>query len=335
MACDESLNWIHASRNACAAQARLAQQQTSNPAAYDAYLRGRFAFRSRNKPSLQQAASYFQHAIDLDPNYALAYAGLADTLSVSAYQGILPPRTALPIADAAAQRALQLAPDRALVHVAWAYQLANWHRNLPAAVQETRNALKLDPNLADAHHALGEFLERSGRLEESLEERRIGLVLDPEWPVARTYFFFCLLHLGRFEEAERFTGDRPLAKAAVRVLQSRYQEAADLYGEDKGQDLPAVVPMRAAAYVGAGRRADAEAILRRQLEQRRTGYSSAWRIAAVYFLLGQRDQAFAWFDTALDEFDMSMNYMPTDPLFKPLHSDPRWQPLIRKLATPQ
>jgi TolB-like protein/DNA-binding winged helix-turn-helix (wHTH) protein/tetratricopeptide (TPR) repeat protein len=321
----------------------LGWQHSRNTSAYEAYLRGRFALRSRQPDKLRQAITYFQQAIDYDAKYALAYSGLADAYGVSTYYSIFPPKVSLPLADAAARQALRLAPELPQVHISMAYEQMNWHRNLAEAEREARRAIELGPTVSEAHHALAEVLLRQDRHAESLAERRIVLSLDPEWQAAQGAFGIELIFGRQFDEAERFVAQRRSpGSAAVMLMEGHYKEAYEIMQKYPATEASSYgAGIRAGIAIGAGHPEEARAVLDQLLQMRAAGYVSASRIGTIYALLGEKERAFEWLTKGVDEFDPAVNYMESDivlntcPLTKGFNTDPRFKVLVERLRTPQ
>ena len=178
----------------------LAARPTDKPAAHEFYLRGRYLWNRRSSASLQKAAEFFQKAIDLDPNYALAYAGLADVYSITPMYTATAPREVVPKAIAAARKAVELDEKLAEAHTALGNALSA-NVQLSAAEQEFRRALELNPNYATAHQWLSECLFAQERFQESLAEIERAYELDPLSLIINASYASSLGGVGRFEEA--------------------------------------------------------------------------------------------------------------------------------------
>jgi tetratricopeptide (TPR) repeat protein len=316
----------------------LGHRYTSNPEAYDAYLRGRFAVRYRIPQFLPDAVKLFEQSARLDPGFALAYYGLQSAYGIAAGLGIMRPSEALPLAQAATDRALQLTPALAEAHVGAAYQQLQLHHNLAAAIAEAERSVQLDPNLPEARHAYAHMLFVNGQFDKSLEQERAVVRLDPEWSVARPTCIAILLYAGRYrdaeEEARSLQPYSPSLTALVLIYQHRYREA--------NQELSAAVPplhsshefLLAWAQAGLGRPELIRDLLKKKLELRRKQYVPSSQIAALYAIMQDRANTLTWMNTAIEEHD-SGYYLPTlHEQFGFLRNDPEYQQLRRKMFTP-
>src|SRR5262249_23869447 len=158
---------------------KLRKRTTVNPEAYQEYLRGRYHWNNFSADSVRRARDHFERAVNLDPTYALAYAGLADAFATMAYYGFVAPADAFPRAAAAARRAIELDPEIADAHVSLGIERLFWGWDLSAAERELQTAIRLNPKLALAHAVYGLILATAGRSDEALREALLGRELDP------------------------------------------------------------------------------------------------------------------------------------------------------------
>ncbi len=192
---------------------RVANRQTESPNAYEHYLRGRFHWNKRTQEGFQKAIDHFRQAIEIDPDYARAHAGLADTYSLMANYGHMLPKEAFPQAEAAARQAIELNDDLAAAHTSLAFVLNNYEpeRGLDEAERRYRMALELNPNYATAHHWYSNLLEQTDRPEQALEQSKKAAQLDPLSPIILT-------NLGTMQqERENYERARELYRQALEI----------------------------------------------------------------------------------------------------------------------
>jgi DNA-binding winged helix-turn-helix (wHTH) protein/TolB-like protein len=320
-------------------KSRLGHRYTSNPEAYDAYLRGMFAVRHRDTQNLPAAAKLFEESVRLDPNFALAYNGVQAAYGIAAGHGLMRPSEALPLAEAATQRALQIAPDLAESHVAAAYQQVLQHHNLAAALAEAERAVQLDPNLPEAHHVYAYTLLVSRQFDKAVEQGKIAIQLDPEWMVAKGQYISTLVvarHLDEAEEeARRMKPHDPMCMAKVLLAQHRYDEAIRELSNSAADPDEYREFFLAWAQAGLGRPGPLRDLLQKQLELRRKQYVMSSQIARGYAILLDRANTLAWMKVAIVENDVNYMLPVLGDTFDFLHDDPEYQQLCRKMFTPQ
>jgi TolB-like protein/DNA-binding winged helix-turn-helix (wHTH) protein/Flp pilus assembly protein TadD len=327
-------------------QASLNKAKVVNPDAYEAYLKGRYFWNKRDTAGLTKAIEYFQRAIAADPSYAEAYSGLADAYALAGYweYGLLPPQTALPLAQAAASRAVTLDPMLAEAHTSLAWALDRYAWDWDGAEREYRRALALNPGYATAHHWYAYHLVVLGRTDEGIAEERRAERLDPLSLVisAGVAELLCIAH--RFDDASRqlqatLEMDPNFAIAHYQLGQllvqkhmpdaaiAEFQRAIELSGHSWAFDANV-----AYAYALSGHTDDARRIatdLEEGQGQEQNGSLDA-NIALIYVGLGDADRAISWLDKAYGaRFDPSILAFPA---FDPLRSDPRFKNLMRGLG---
>jgi DNA-binding winged helix-turn-helix (wHTH) protein/TolB-like protein/Tfp pilus assembly protein PilF len=326
-------------------QQQLAKRYTQNSDAHQLYLKGRYFWGKRTPAGVDESIGYFQQAIAADPQYALAYAGLADSYLLQGSSGYseLRPQEAMQKAMAAAERALALDDTLAEAHTSLGYVKLIFAWYWQGAEQEFHRALELNPSDTTALHWYSHYLTAMGRHDESLAASKRALAINPvdlplnehlAWVYIMAHQYdravdqcrktlemdpdFALAHR-RLGEAYEYQGKHPEAIA-------EFQKALQLSGG-------AVVykALLGGAYASSGRREDAERSLRELTELSRKRYISSTLIAAIYLDLGDRDQAFHWLDKAYEERSDLLTYAKVDPTFDSLHSDPRWAALLEWL----
>ena len=320
---------------------RLANMAGTSPAAYVAYLKGRYYWNKRTGESIEKAEQYFQQAIDADPSYAAAYSGLADCNSGLAWHGFKAPAEALPKAYAAARKAAEIDPASAEAHASLGLVLS--HRwDWSAAEAEFRRSLVLDPEYANAHHWYGDYLSMKGRHDEATAEAQRALELDPlnlmisTW-VGRRYYFAHNYSVAIKQNRESVELDPNFAAAHLMLGEDYVQAGSYGQGVDeltKAASLsdrnPLYTAQLAVALASTGRKTEALHIAE-QLESTRQRYVSPYGLAQIYAALGLKDDTFKWLQAAYHDRAVWMGYLAVDPVFDRYHSDPRFQDLLQHL----
>ncbi len=322
---------------------RLTKHYTENPEANQLYLKGLFYWNKRTGDAAKKAIEYFQQAIEKDPNYALAYAGLADAYQLLSLFADRPPQESFPKAKETAKRALELDETLAEAHTSLAATLFYYDRNFPEAQREFQRAIELNPNYATAHHWYGvTYLAKMERFDEAIAELKRAQELDPlslaiNADVGNTYiqarqydkaieqllktiemdqsFYFAHWQLG---VAYELKGD---FKDAI----AEYQKARQL------NDDPWVLALLGHVSAVTGKRDEALKILDqlKQISKQRFG------LALVCVGLGDKDQAFQWLEKSYQDREARITRLKVDPLLDNLHSDPHFADLVRRVGLPQ
>jgi len=328
---------------------QITKQDTQNPEAYELYLKGRYTWSRRTPSNIATAISYFNQAIAKDPGYALGYSGLADAYSTLPAMGGSPSEN-LPKANAAARKALEL--DSTLAHphavLGWTEMLYDW--DFAGGETEFKKAFELDPNDATAHQWYSELIgDIGGREQEALAEANRAHQLDPLSPIISNELGYAHSLAGQYDEAiaihKKLANEDPtFARVHRRLAYDYWQkrqypqviEEWKAYGQLSGDRNESEF---ASAMEQGFRSAGWKGALTKGIEarqaQRKTGYYSAYHIAAMYADLGDKDQAFRWLKTAYQERDYNMVTLKTDFLLDPIRSDPRFAELVRKVGLPQ
>jgi len=312
-----------------------AQQNTG---AYDLYLQGLYLSNKSDEESLRESLSLFQRALDIDPNFARAWTGIAKSWDQLADQYVKP-LEAYPAVQAAATKAIALDAREAdaYCYLGDAERVLSWDY----AKEEARlnQALAIDPNSAVAHLFLGELHAAKGDMAPAIEHAQLAKRADPLSPNIANFAGLVYFFAGHMDEAIA-EGQRTLdldpnyvyyesALAAAYRAQGRYQQSAAVL--EKQRDLThEPIPSLAITYALMGRMAEAHVILDQLLESARTKYFAADSIAAIYLTFGETDKAFRWLDRALEEHSGSLAALAIRPEFRPLHSDSRFADLLRR-----
>ncbi len=326
-------------------KARLAKRHTENPEAYQLYLKGRYHAFKFTTEELAKGLDYFRQAIAIDPNYALAYDGIAYYYNL-AVDWLIPPAEAMPKAKEAARKALELDDTLAEAHTSLACVYFWYDWDWPAAEREFRRALDLNPNYAGAHTYYGWYLTWMGRTDEGLAENRRAESLDPLSTEASMLLGWGLYYSRRYDEAVtqlRKTLDLdPNSWPTYEMLghayaqQSRFPEAIAALQKAREIEDQISVPLAGLgqAYAVSGRRAEARQSLDELLARSRRRQVPAYTIAAIYAGLGDKDQAFAWLEKAYADRSWYMTSLKVDPKFDSLRFDPRFKDLVRRVGLP-
>ena len=332
-----------------AAQQRLAKPATENPEAYDLYLKGRYALNNLTRQQ-QSGLGYFQQAVERDPSYALAYAGMAESYVLMADLGAtfkLPPKDAYTRAKAAALTALEIDETLAEAHVSLGRIAFNYEWDWAGAEREFKRAIALKPDFVPAHHWYSHVLISQGRFDESLAESLHALALDPLDVAMNFHLGFHYWNARQFDQAsaqlEKTLTMDPNHHETHSILglvyaqQRRYREAIaewqksmELGGWDKRGFLGYV-------YAVSGRRGDAQKLLAQLLDEAKSKPVSAYNIARIYTGLGEKEQAFSWLERAITEHDsnLTMPGLKPDLQLDTLRSDPRFQELLQRMRLSQ
>ena len=323
-------------------QKQITRRDTTNAEAYQSYLRGRYHWNKRSGDELKKAIEQFQQSIDRDPNYALAYAGLADCyMLLEQYAGVPSSETAAKT-KAAAERAVAIDDSLAEAHTSLAFfyhQSWRWEE----AEKEFKRAISLNPNYPTARHWYQILLGALGRDDEALAEIKRALELDPLSPILEVNIGVDYVRKGdldsAMEHAKRLVQldpNFPLAHqiyGAVYLKQRRYAEAIAEYQQDVTKDRSAY----SLSYLGhalamAGRRDEAVAVLKELEGMYEKRESLAQDQAAVYAGLGDKDQAFAWLEKGFQARNATLVFLEFDLTYDPLRSDPRYADLLRRMG---
>jgi TolB-like protein/Tfp pilus assembly protein PilF/tRNA A-37 threonylcarbamoyl transferase component Bud32 len=331
-----------------AQQNLVAQRPTQNSEAYQLYLQGRFYWNRRTNGGVNKAIDYFQQAIAKDPDFALAYSGLAGSyFTLARSSTTVSPKEGGVKARQAAEKALELDPSLGEAHASMGLVLLIFEWNFSGAEREFQRAIKLNPSYPYAHQWYVELLWATGRNEESVKEIRKALELEPFTPVLNFNLATALMygkHIAEAEQVYRKTLDMdpnlPLAHygyAQVLILQKRFDEAVTEM-EKASQSTPESSYLRGYlgyAYAKAGKNVEARKILGELIEEAKTKYVSWMGIANIYAGLGEKDHAFAALELAYQQGDTRMDQIraraDVDSYWT---TDPRFVELLKKIGLP-
>ncbi len=310
-------------------QQRLGRAGTSNPEAYRLYLEGRQLWYGRTPEGIRKSIELFQQAIAADPNYALAYAGLADTYNIAPSYIPMPTKQAELLADEAARKAVELDDTLPEAHTARGIALANeW--KWKEAESEFRRAIQLNPNSATAHYFYAiTYLAPRNRVDEALEQYRIALSLDPLSSIVNTNYALMLMQARRYPESlaqfQKVLARDPNFPPAHYKLSQLYANTGRF--ADAVDEMRQIIPQP----ISASR--DAKGYLALTLAMDSSDRSAAAAVAAA--LAGNREQAFEYLEKAYSDGDSELLFVVRFPAMDQLRSDPRFKDLMRRLGLPE
>jgi DNA-binding winged helix-turn-helix (wHTH) protein/TolB-like protein/Flp pilus assembly protein TadD len=326
---------------------QLTKRQTENTEAYRLYLLGRFHVNRLTDDGFEKGREYFQEAIDKDPDYAMAYAGLADAYNRLSGFNARSPEEGFPRAKAAALKALELDDKLAEAHTTLGTTELLYDWDWPAAEKEFDSAIEINPSNSDAHQQYGYYLMILGRFDDALGEMRRAQELDPLSLEKVASVGDVLYYERQYDQAidqyQKALGMDPnsgfahwalgnayVNKGMIADAIAEYQKSIPLSG-----DSPDEPGSLACAYALSGNRRAAQAVIDDLKERSKRRYISPTIIAFIYSRLGDKDQAFMWLNKAYDGKDFLLVYLKIDPMFDPLRSDPRFAELIQRVRLPQ
>jgi TolB-like protein len=326
--------------------AKVEKNYTSNTEAYQLYLKGKFYWNKRTGESLKQAVGFYQQAIEKDPNYALAYSGLAETYVLFSSYDVAPGADSMPQAKAAALRALAIDDSLAEAHTALGFYLSNYEWDRAGSEKEYRRAIELKPNYATAHHWLGSDLANVKRFDDSLVELRRAEELDPLSPIIGTNLGDTLVLARRFDEAiaqyKRTLIPNPNFVYAHLALGRAYGS--------KGMYPEAIAETRRAlelnfgsspkGYLGfwlakSGKRDEALKLLSELKQEATKNYVQGDSIALIYIGLGDKAEALNWLEKHMSSRAETANGYAVSPQLDDLRDEPRFKEMLKRMNLPQ
>jgi TolB-like protein/DNA-binding winged helix-turn-helix (wHTH) protein/Flp pilus assembly protein TadD len=328
-------------------KARLANARVVDPEVYENYLKGRYYWNRRTEEGLRKGMEYFRRAIAKDPHYALAYAGLADSYLVLAGYRAVSPNEVLPLAKAAALKAIEFDDSLAEARTPLAVLRVEYDLDLPGAEKEFRRAIELNPNYATAHQWYGEeVLAAWGRFAEAVVELKRAEELDPLSLAINTMRGYVLylardndqaiaqlrktLDLDRtFPVAHMFLGRAYVQKRMFGDAIAEFEAADDLSGGE-----PLYRAWLAYGYAVSGQSGKARKVLNELKNLPKSRYVPPYDVASVWAGLGEKDLALKWLQGAYEDHASYFPAINVEPVFDSLRSDPRFQALVRRIGLP-
>jgi DNA-binding winged helix-turn-helix (wHTH) protein/TolB-like protein/Flp pilus assembly protein TadD len=321
---------------------KLSVEEQKQLEAFSLYLKGRNSWNKRTEDGLLHGIEYFQKAIEVDQNYAPAYAGLADCYNMLVVYGISQPKDAFPRAKEAATKALSIDGTLAEARTSLAFIRHRWDWGRDEAEKEFQLAIKYKPSYAPAHQWYSSYLVAMGRFDEAIAEAKRAEELEPLSFISNSHLGWILYLAGRYDEAiahcKRLLDVDPNFFPARRYLglayeqKGMYAEAIDQFQQGvKLSGSPLMMSLLGHAYAASGKRTEAQRILA-ELDQQKQRYVSPYTVATIYAGLGDKDQAFKWLEKAFEERDIWLMNMKVDPVLKPIRSDQRFTNLVQRIG---
>jgi TolB-like protein/Flp pilus assembly protein TadD len=327
-----------------AEQRALASRPTENSEAHQLYLKGLYFWNKKTPDGHRKSIEYFNQAIEKDPNYALAYAGLADTYLGLPFDSDARPREAFPKAEAAAERSLAIDNTLAEAHASLAWVKFNYEWDFSGAEEGLTRAIALNPNYALVHNRYARYLSVMGRHQEAVADAKRARELDPLSLIINTNVGQALFWARQYDQvieelrktleidsnfwvAHLFLGKAYEQKAMYPEAIAALQKARELSGGSSQ-----TISMLGYVYAVSGRRSEAQHALDELNDQSKQRYVPPYDIAMVYAGLGERDQFFQWLEKAYEDRNQFMTLLKVEPKFDPIRSDPRFQDLLRRVG---
>jgi serine/threonine-protein kinase len=323
---------------------RVTKHYTDNPEAYQLYLRGRFYWNKRTGEALKKSIEYFNQAVEKDPGYALAYAGLADAYGLLPSYSAGSPEESFPKAKAAAKKAIELDDSLAEAHTSLANAIFIYDWKLPEAIKEFQRAIELNPNYATAHHwysdgpllVMGRFDDAIAEMKRAQELDPLSLIINAEIGVN---YYFAGQYDRSIEQLRKTIEMEPNFYFAHYNLGIAYElkgdfreallecETAKRLGDD-----PSVLSLTGHVLAMSGNRDEALKTLDEMKELSKQRYLSAYLFARVYAALGDKDQAFQWLEKSYQDHAVDLCLFKIDPQMENLRTDPRFAELVRRIG---
>jgi serine/threonine protein kinase/Tfp pilus assembly protein PilF len=318
----------------------LKRVRHTEPEAYESYLKGRYYWNKRTADSLRKGIAYFEHAVEKDPSYALAYAGLADSYNILGFYGIFPPKQSFPRAKAAALKALEIDDSLPEAHASLGYVKLYHDWEWPEAEKEFQRSLVLNPSYATGNHFYGNLLIVTGRTEDAVARFGMALELDPLSLIINAGLGWALYHSRQYKDAEEQVRKAleldsnfalgHLWLGQVYEQQQLFQEAVNEMHKGvtlSGESTYAIARL-GHAYGLAGQREEARRVLNELQILSKHSYVSAYDVAVIFVSLNENDEVFKWLEKAYDERAQGLALLKVDPRVDVLRSDSRYNDLV-------
>jgi TolB-like protein/DNA-binding winged helix-turn-helix (wHTH) protein/Tfp pilus assembly protein PilF len=317
-----------------------------DPEVYDDFLKGEYLRNKFNPEAVKKSIEFYQQALERNPTYAPAYAGLAESYEVLLDFSVFPPNEAYPRSEAAARKAVELGPENSECHAAFGWQLLAYDRDFAGAKREFRRAIELNPSNSEAHEGLAWYLAIRKQFDASLSEVRKAQGADPLSPIMNADIGNMLFYSGRGDEAIQqlraaisLDPDFPASHYyLIKIYQSRgsyegaFQEFVNLqsiigqFSKEKLSEIKSI-------HAKSGWKPALQDVLATMLRERSGGkYVSAYDVAELQLAVGEDDKAIDWLEKAADEHANQVIFLHLDPRFEGLHSNPRFQNLLRRVG---
>jgi TolB-like protein len=322
---------------------RLTKRYTENTEAYQLYLKGRFYWNKYTEEGWRKSIEFFKQATAKDPNYALAYAGIADSYSLLGELGIVAPKEIFPQARGYAEKALQLDDNLSEAHLSLGIVKLFYDWNPPAAEPELVRARELNPSDPQVHHFYGHYLEFIGRYEEATAEFQRGIDVDPTNLIVNAEYGWTFYLRHRWDEAiaqyrKTLELEPNFILASVWMAQAfeqkqMYAEAlAELERARKIDNWYWIIAEIGCVDAFTGKRDEAQKIIAELNARAAHEYIDETLIVYIFLALGDKDQAFAWMEKGYQSRASNLPWLVMEPKFDPLRSDPRFGQFVRQIG---
>jgi eukaryotic-like serine/threonine-protein kinase len=321
---------------------RVSKRPTEDVEAYQSYLQGLFYWNKWTEADFKKAGEYFAKAVQQDPRYALAYAGVADTYSMLGNAGYIPPSEAWPPAKVAAMQALDIDESLAEAHTSLALVKEHYEWDWTGAETEFKRAIELNPNSATAHLWYGDFLANTGRLQAGMREVKKAQSLDPVSLIVNTslgwQYYLSRQYDQAVEQLRSALDIDPKFVSARRMLEGVYAQMGKqkeaFFEREKLISISGNTELASALeedFSKTGYTGVLRSWLDGMTELSKHSYVSSFDIAVIHARLGEKEQTLTWLEKAFDEHDSGLVSLAVDPLFDNVRSDPRFQSLVKRL----
>ena len=324
-------------------QKQFSKRYTGDAEAYQLYLKGRYYWNKRTRDGFKKATEQFEQAIERDPSYALAYAGLADCYNVLSSYGIASPRESIPKGEAAATRALEIDGNLAEAHTSLAYVKYQYEWDWAGGESEFRRALELNPNYSTAHQWYALELAGMGRMTDALPEISRAQEHDPLSLIANVNAGWIFYHARQYDRAleeirKSLDMDPNFARGHWAISepleqQQKYQEAiAELEKARQIDETPIILALLCHVYAVTGKTNDAHRIINQLNALSKQAYVDPYFLAEIHTALGERDQAFQELEKAYEQRSSWLVWLKVEPKFDSLRDDPRYTSLLKRIG---
>jgi DNA-binding winged helix-turn-helix (wHTH) protein/TolB-like protein/Tfp pilus assembly protein PilF len=328
-------------------KAYIGKPQTQNAEAYALYLKGRFYWKKRTEEGLREGLAYFERAREKDPNYALAYAGLADSYNMLGIWQFVAPREVAPRAKAAALKALELDPLLPEAHASLGMVKTFYEWDWTGGEDEIKEALRLNPSYETAYRWYATILDGTERHEEVIASSRHALELDPTSLIDSSGLGFELYMVRKYDDAvaqlqktlamdpNYFPTHHWLSMTYIQksMPNDAFHEARKAAALSNGSTLS--MSDLARSYAVSGNAREARRILQSLQAASKSRYISSFEIATIFASLNESDHAFDSLQKAYEDRDYNLFRLRADPRLESLHKDPRYADLLRRVGLPQ
>ena len=323
-------------------QKRLTKRYTANTEAYQLYLRGRFEWNKYTAEGYQKSIEFYKQAVEKDPNYALAYSGIADSYSLLGELGIAPPKEMFPKAREFAEKALKIDNELSEAHLSLGIVQLFYDWNRPAAKVELARARELNPSDPQVHHFYGHYLEFIGRFDDAADEIKRGVDLDPTNLIVNSEYAWTFYIRHRDDEAialyrSLLQLDPNFILLSVWLAQGyerkgMYAEAmAELERAQKIDNWSWIVAEIGCTQASLGKRDEAHKIIEELKARAAREYIDETLIVYILVALGEKDEAFAWMEKGLQSRAGNLPWLEIEPKYEPLRNDPRFAEFVRRI----